>query len=466
MLLLAAPLPAANAPKLPSRGAPWISARTANFTLYGNATESKIREVGLEMEKLRAVLCAFINREGRSPVPTAIVVFRDISELDPFLPFYKGKPRKVGALFLQGRDGNLVALSAAWNLDARHSIYHEYLHDFMRSNFLPQPLWYDEGLAEFYSTFRATETEATVGIPVETHIRTMRERFWIPLDRLFALKHDSAEYNDEERREVFYAESWAVVHYLMRGNRDRTPQLGRYLVALQQGRPRDEAFRESFQTDYATLAAEVRKYMSGGRFQYSVTKFSELKIPREIRTEKIDYAETLARLGELRARTAEERLPDAETYFRAALAEKPDCATALAGIGEIRMRQGKDDEAIEDLRKAAATGSAGFRAYFHYGLALLQRLAKRSSLAGSLDAEARRSLEEAREAFRKSLQIEPGFAEARAALGRSYFFEDDEHVAPGIAALEEAVRLLPSRTDLARDLALLRERRSGPDKGN
>ena len=108
--------------------------RTANFTLYGNATESKIKDVGLEMEKLRAVLADFSGRPPRSPVPTSIVVFRDISELDPFRPLYKGKPRPVGGLFLSGRDGNHVALSAAWNLDARHTIYHEYLHQFLRSN--------------------------------------------------------------------------------------------------------------------------------------------------------------------------------------------------------------------------------------------------------------------------------------------------------------------------------------------
>lgn len=460
MLLLSASLPAASVPKLPSRGPAWLCVRTANFTLYGNATESKIRDVGLEMEKLRAVLVYATHRETRSPVPTVILVFRDISELDPFRPLYKGKPQSFGSLFLEGSDGNFVALPAAWNLDARHSVYHEYLHAFVRSNFLPQPLWYDEGLAEFYSTFRANETEATVGLPVEDHIRRMREGFLIPLDRLFEIDQESVEYNEEERKATFYAESWALVHYLMRGNRDRTPQLGRFLVALQQGRPRAEAFRESFQTDYAALEAEVRKSMAGGRFQYSVTKLSELKIPRDTRTERIDYAETLVLLGDFLGRVSEERRRDAEAYFRAALAEKSDCAGALAGIGELRLREGRDDEAVEILRRAVATGSAGFRAHFHYGSALLRRLGGKSVGPFGLDAEGRRSLEEAREAFRKSLQIEPSFAEASAWLGRSYLLENSDDVGPGIAALEEAVRRLPSRKDLALDLKRLYQRRN------
>jgi len=456
--------PAETPPKLPPRSAAWIRVRTANFTLYGNATESKIQDVGLEMEKLRAVLSDFSGRQARSPVPTSIVVFRDISDLDPFRPLYQGKPRNIGGLFLEGRDGNLVTLSAAWNLDARHTIYHEYLHQFLRSNYAAQPAWYDEGLAEFFSTFRATETEATVGLPVERHVARMREGFLIPLDRLFAVEHDSLEYNEGERRDTFYAESWAVVHYLLRGNLDRRPQLARYLLALQQGRPREEAFRESFQADSLTLEREIRKYMAGARFPYTVTKFTELKIPRETRTERIDYARTLVLFGVLLERSAEERRPAAEACFRAALSEKPDFPGALTGIADIRLREGKTGEALELLGKAVRDESADYRAHFYYAVALLQDVRARFRSSGGLTAESRKSLEEAREALRRCRQIEPDFAEALAVFGRTFFFEDDTRLDEGIDALDQAVRLLPSRKDLALDLARLVERRSAAEQ--
>jgi Protein of unknown function (DUF1570) len=453
---------APSGPRLPARGETWLRVRTANFTLYGNATESRIKEVGLELEKLRAVLVAF-KSTARTPVPTTVFVFRDLGAMEPYRPLYRGKPKNVSGLFLPGLDGNLVALPAGWNRDPRPFVYHEYLHDFLRSNFLPQPLWYQEGLADFYSSFRATDSEATVGLPVEDHIRRMREGFLIPLDRLFAVDQQSVEYNEEERQGTFYAESWALVHYLMRGNPRRTAELGRFLVLLQQGRPRDEAFRESFQTDYDTLLSEVRKYMSGSRYPCSVTKFSELKIPRETATEKIDYPETLVRLGTLLGRVSEERLPDAEAYFRAALVERPSYAGALAGIGQLQLRQKNDRAALESFARAVATGSADSRAWFYYGWTLLNDLARQTIVLG-LSAEQRKSLEQAREALRKSLELDGGFVEARAALGRSYLVEDADHVEEGIAALEEAVRLLPSRTDLALDLATLYDRKKDAAK--
>ena len=451
-------------PKAPPRGVTWLRVRTANFTLYGDAAESKIKDVGLEMEKLRAVLSNFSGRQARSPVPTSIVVFRDISEMDPLRPLYQGKPRNVGGFFLDGRDGNFIALSAAWNLDARHTIYHEYLHQFMRGNYAAQPAWYDEGLAEFFSTFRATDTDATVGLAVERHIARMREGFLIPLDRLFAVEHDSLEYNEGERRDTFYAESWAVVHYLLRGNLERREQLGRFLVALQQGRPREEAFRESFQTDYAALEREVRTYMAGGRFPYTVTKFSELKVPRETRTERIDYARTLVLFGILLERSAEERRPAAEAYFRAALAEKPDFPGALTGIADIRLREGKTAEALELLARAVRDETADYRAHFYYAVALLQDVRARFRSSGGLTAESRKSLEEAREALRRCRRIEPDFAEALAVFGRTFFFEDDTRLDEGIEALDQAVRLLPARKDLALDLARLVERRSAAER--
>src|SRR5262249_51344150 len=160
---------------------------------------------------------------------------------------FRGKPSRVSGFFQASRDGNFIALATGWSTDLRPIIFHEYLHYFLHSNFPPQPTWYDEGLADFYSTFFATESEARIGRPVERHILLLRNQAMLPLQKLFALRQASPEYNEESRRGLFYAESWALVHYLMRGEPRRTPQLGRFLLLLQEGRAQDEAFREAFQ---------------------------------------------------------------------------------------------------------------------------------------------------------------------------------------------------------------------------
>jgi tetratricopeptide (TPR) repeat protein len=434
--------------------------RTANFTLFGDATAAKTKEVGLELERLRAVLLLLKpSPTARSPVPTSVYVFKSREAMEPYLPRRDGKPANVGAFFQESDDGNFIALSARWNSDPRRIVYHEYIHDFLRANFPPQPVWYDEGLADYFSTFRSTEEEAQTGMIREDHLQRLRNAVLLPLDRLFAVDRGSPEYNEELKQSIFYAESWALVHYLMRGNPDRTPQLGRFLVLLQQGRPRAEAFREAFHAGYDTIFSELVAYVRNKRFFYNRLKFSELKIPAEARTAPMRYEDVLYRLGDLLAHGTADRLPDSERLFEAVVAADPSHAGALAGLGRVRLRQKRYDEAAACLGRAIASGSADFRVFFYDGRLRWEALARKSRGAPAVDPELRALLEEARAAFRRSIELNPDFPEARAALGRTYLLEEGPGVDEGIAALEAARKLLPSREDVATDLAKLYDRK-------
>jgi len=79
----------------------------------------------------------------------------------------------------------------------------------------------------------------------------------------------------------------------------------------------------------------------------------------------------------------------------------------------------------------------------------------RSTASGPI---APRELEEARAAFRRALELDPGFSEARAELGKTYLLDDPARASEGVPFLEAAVRELPARADLVRALASLYER--------
>ncbi|MFN2386887.1 MAG: hypothetical protein ABR576_11500, partial [Thermoanaerobaculia bacterium] len=125
-------------------------------------------------------------------------------------------------------------------------IYHEYPHFFLQNNFPPVPRWYDEGLAEFYSTFRATDREARIGLTVDEHVLLLRQVPLMPMEKLFAVTYESPEYNEELKQGIFYAQSSAFVHYLMRGEQDRKPQLSRFLQALMPALPPSTRFARAF----------------------------------------------------------------------------------------------------------------------------------------------------------------------------------------------------------------------------
>jgi tetratricopeptide (TPR) repeat protein len=281
----------------------------------------------------------------------------------------------------------------------------------------------------------------------------------MPLERLFGVNHDSSEYNKDSAVGLFYAESWALVHYLMRGDSQRTSQLGRFLVLLQHGTAQDTAFREAFGTDYAGLLAELVKYVHGSRFTYSRLSFADLKISSNAEVRNLDYPETLFRLGDLLAHESDERFGDAEAHLQAALALTPSHSGALAAMGWLRIRQERYEEAATFLEKTVLSGAGDYRAHFHYGELLMRFLSGEVIAVGKLNSRQRWLIDDARRALRRSIELNGDFPEARAALGRTYLVEDDSCLWEGIQELEAAMQGLPFREDVALDLARLYERK-------
>src|SRR5215218_5812010 len=65
----------------------WVSVRTKNFFMIGNADEKEIRKVALKLEQFRAVFTRlFPNIKFNTPVPTTVVVFKSDSSYAPFKP--------------------------------------------------------------------------------------------------------------------------------------------------------------------------------------------------------------------------------------------------------------------------------------------------------------------------------------------------------------------------------------------
>src|SRR6185369_6331255 len=139
--------------------------------------------------------------------------------------------------------------------DSRESafstIYHEYVHMMLNNTTSNVPDWFNEGLAEYYSTFQIEDDRKVhIGELIPDHLQTLRKTKLYPLRTLFAVNHDSPEFDEGKKRGMFYAESWALMHYLMLGNSgQRVDQLGKYLELLIANTPIGEAFKQAFQGD-------------------------------------------------------------------------------------------------------------------------------------------------------------------------------------------------------------------------
>src|SRR4029079_358522 len=206
----------------------WVSVRTKNFFMLGNASEQEVRRVALKLEQFReAFTNIFPNIQFNTPVPTTVVVFKSDSSYAPFKP-----GPNVAGYFQAGQDVNYITLTTEvrGQQDPFTVIFHEYTHLLVNNTFSDAPVWFNEGLAEYYSTFSISDDQKVVlGNPIGSHVYQLRENKMLPLKTLLEVDQKSPHYNERNKQTIFYAESWALMHYLIIGKEGKIEQLGKFL---------------------------------------------------------------------------------------------------------------------------------------------------------------------------------------------------------------------------------------------
>lgn len=432
----------------------WISLRTKNFNLVSNGDEGETRQLALKLEQFRAIISRLTSTSLIAPVPITVVVFKSDGSFKPFKPLYNGKPANLSGFFQRSEDENVIALDM--NARAEHPmavIFHEYTHLFTAYTPIAWPLWLKEGVAEVYSTFDVKKNEVSIGKPVTHHVLLLRENKFVPFETLFSVVHSSPVYNERDKQGVFYAESWALVHYLMYGNNGaRQQQLIQFILALGRGANVERAFSEVFKTDFATMEKELRRYIGKDSYPGMIFTMDSTEGEKEISVRPISDAEVQFNLGNLLMRI--NRLEDAEPYFSQAIALDSKLAGPWEGRGFIAMRQNKYSEAKDHFKQAAALGSQNHLVHYYYAESIQRELmGDRGSVSVIQHDLAQTMIDE----LKTSIKLMPGFAPAYRLLAFVYLAAG-EKLSEGVAAIKAALKLEPQNKRFALTLAQLQLR--------
>src|SRR5262249_18394878 len=175
---------------------------------------------------------------------------------------YKGKPAALAGYFGQGQDANYIVLCLEGYEESTLITYHEYTHLLVRNAVRTLPVWLNEGLAEYYSTYRLIESgkAAVIGRAMADHVLLLRHRY-LPIVELIEVGQSSPMYNEGERRSIFYAESWALTHYLMVAKPKGGEQINQYVAAIAEGRTTADAFQQAFGMAPAQMDKELQAYL-------------------------------------------------------------------------------------------------------------------------------------------------------------------------------------------------------------
>jgi len=417
-------------------GSTWSRLDTPSFTFFSDAPPEVTRRYAGELETFRRFVAQTLGDGAvASPLATEVYLF---ASRESFSGFSLGE-LNVG-WFAGTRQANVIALDTS-SAAGTEVAYHEYVHFVVENSTPAVPLWLNEGLAEFYSTFRTRSEELEVGRPLDRHVNFLRRNRLISFDDLFAIERDSPEYTEQRRRGAYYAQSWAFVHYLLVGQKEFHVEVDDFLGRLRDGQEADSAFREAFGTSTVGLRRDLEHYISQASFEYLVIPNASPGDDRIGSPASITDAEAAARLGLLRLAGRVGSEDAAERSFNTALGLDAGNTAALRGMGELDLRRGDYQQAVAWFAEALRYEPTDVANLDLHGLALLQVVQSNAPALGNLEPAQRDLVDQARGSFAQAISRAPMFAPALAGYGTTFFWDDDP--SEGMEVSARAVRLLP-----------------------
>jgi Protein of unknown function (DUF1570) len=394
----------------------WINVRSKNFFLIGNASEKDIRGVATKLEQFRETFrLLFPKVKFSQSIQTNVVVFKNKSAYKPFLPKRAdGKADEgIAGYFQSGEDVNYITISMdGEKKDTYETIFHEYVHFMVNTNFGRSeiPPWFNEGLAEYYSTFSIeNDQKVLLGDIQSNHLYSLQQNQLIPLKTFFEIDNYSLHQNGNHSRSIFYSQAWALIHYLIQGNKGaNNAAMNKFLGLILDKVEPEKAFQQAFQYDYATMEKALKSYVSQSQYQISVITFQKkLVFDSEMTTVPMQESEANAYLGDLLYHTHEEA--DAEVYLNKSLALDANSIVANTSLGLVKMKQRKFAEAKKYLETAIANDPKNYFTQYNYAYILSRESMDEFGYVRKYSSD---SANKMRELLNKAIEIKPEFPES------------------------------------------------------
>jgi tetratricopeptide (TPR) repeat protein len=378
----------------------WTEVRSPHFIVLTNSNEKQGRRVADQFERMRSVFhVAFPKLQIDPGSPIIVLAIKDEKEfkaLEPQQYLAKGS-LQLGGLFLKAPDKNYVLMRLDAEGEHPYSVvYHEYTHLVLSKSAEWMPLWLNEGLAEFYQNTEINEKDVSLGEPSSDDIRFLRQNRLLPLVTLFTVDNKSPYYHEENKGSIFYAQSWALTHYLrVKDRRDNTARLSQYAELLAGKVDAVTAATQAF-GDLKQLQGALEAYIQQGSFSYfKMTTTTEVD-DSAFQSQAMTPAQADAVRADFLAYN--ERTADAQALLDQVLREDPNNVSAQETLGFLEVRQGHLEDARKRYAQAVQLDSQSYLAHYYFATISMQ-----GTLAPSDEAPVESSL-------RAAIKLNPSFA--------------------------------------------------------
>jgi tetratricopeptide (TPR) repeat protein len=249
----------------------WQSLTSSHFKIISQLSEKDTLAWADEFNLFIEALHNVFPIDERRLTPLTIVLFADDREFKQ----YKIKQPDgntsdaMRGYFFSLEAWSIIGLAKMANDEVtRRTIYHEAVHWYMSADPRQYPLWFMEGMAETFSTFIIRYDHVKLGTMINSHLTLLNTERRVPFERLINITRQDDLFNDEKSTGLFYAQSWALVHYLVFGDHDTSHSFMKlYRDALNMDHP-DQAILHYFGHDFKKLDRTIEEYVKYGSFHY------------------------------------------------------------------------------------------------------------------------------------------------------------------------------------------------------
>jgi tetratricopeptide (TPR) repeat protein len=427
----------------------WFEVRSAHFIVLTNASEKQARNTALQFERMRAVFHLLLPAASDDSDPTiTVLTVKDRRDMRAFEPeqYLTKDGLDLSGFFLRAPDTNYIVVRL--DADEEHAyatVYHEYTHYLLRKADGWLPLWLNEGLAQFYENTDVRSSNVQLGEPNVAQLQYLAITPMLPLATLFAVDARSPYYREEQKGTIFYAESWALTHLLILGDRTHgTHRIHDYAELLVHGEDPVTAARQAF-GGLDTLQSQLSTYVRQPSLSFFTMKADLSPQDSTISLSPVPENEIDANRANILLYTG--RTQEAQTLLDAVLRDDPNNELAHETAGYLRFQQGDYDGAKNSYSQAIALNSHSFLAHYYYAVMTLH------GGDDTHDAAVESSL-------LKSIALNPQFAPSCDALAMFYASRrrnlDQAHIL-NLRAVELAPDSLGYRVDAAEVLAEQRQ---------
>lgn len=421
----------------------WIELQSENFVITSRLSEDSTRALSKELETFRAAAMAYTPL-GRNEaiLPLRVYAF-DLSTAVP--PFTREKGT-AGYYLEDIRESMVVVIGHSLTVP-KTIIQHEYTHLLMsQQGSLILPRWLSEGFAEFMSTLSVRDEKVLIGAPAQARVLDLQVQDWIPLE-------DVLDYNGREewpisKRSLFYAQSWALVHYLVLGapeELDFNRAVSTYLKQLESGASPKRAAELAFKMSLETLEKRLRAYLRQRALSFLALPVKSLDVPSQATLRRLPPAEAGAQLGALALKLRKREA--AESLLKNALRLEPSRARTHADLGRLYLSLEDLPRAQAHLNEASTLKPNDPLILLDLGAYWLHRATKEQ------DSETRAKLaKKARHNMMQAYKIDPKVPEPYYLFGQTFLL-NGQPKQKSIKPLVHAASLVPSQLQVRLELA-------------